>query len=250
LLSTQIDCKAKRFFEFNSQVKDVGPIDDWSQDAVKKEQMLFNCDLAAAFEMGGQITRNVILNSIKYKHPATYNAVVGLNAVDRHAYAAVALKKLNAVIDTRVHMLKKGWYPCIPGFHHDDVPRSRTDGQPNYCNPEYKAVHHMALVNGDIAPTEFAIGDMRLPDVDTGEVYYKKWHPIVEDMISKGKLTRIKVPSNRILEFDWTAMHQGVGAVADGWRWFGRITYGSNRVPTNEIRHQVQVYMEHPMEGW
>lgn len=155
------------------------------------------------------------------------------------------------VIDSRVHMLMPGWFPCIPGFHHDDVPRSGRNGQPNYFNPEYKSEHILALVNGDICATEFALGEIELPDVTEG-IYYKQWHPMVEQAIKDGKLKSWQPKGNAIVYFDWQTFHQGVRATQNGWRWFCRVSWNTDRAKncTNEIRRQVQVYLEHPMEGW
>lgn len=66
----------------------------------------------------------------------------------------------NTRIDSRVHMLMPGWYPCIPGWHHDDVQRTRKDKQPDYFaeNP-IRAQHIMMLVGADVSATEFATGE-------------------------------------------------------------------------------------------
>ena len=37
----------------------------------------------------------------------------------------------NWSMDSRSHMLMPGWYPAIPGWHHDDWDRG-ADGQPDY----------------------------------------------------------------------------------------------------------------------
>lgn len=81
-------------------------------------------------------------------------------------------------------------------------------------------------------------------------VIYKQWHPEVERKISEGALEKYSVPDRQIIFFNDRSWHQGTMAVKSGWRWFGRISWGSGRVPTNEIRRQVQVYLEYPMEGW
>jgi hypothetical protein len=41
-------------------------------------------------------------------------------------------------------------------------------------------------------------------------------------------------------------------ANGNGWRFFIRASWSTDRVKncTNEIRRQVQVYMENPVEGW
>jgi len=70
--------------------------------------------------------------------------------------------------------------------------------------------------------------------------------------VRQGTLRSVDAPSGRLVHFDSDAFHQGVRAVADGWRWFGRISWDTERVThiTDETRAQVQVYMENPFEGW
>jgi hypothetical protein len=154
------------------------------------------------------------------------------------------------LIDSRCRMLMPGWYPCIPGYHHDDVPRERSDGQPEYFNPSYRSRHAMVLYNGKICPTEFAIGESEFEDVPLGQVYYKQWHPEVVAKISSGDLKMIQAPENQIIYFNDRTWHQGTKAVANGFRLFIRATIDSGLEPKNEIRKQVQVYLEKPMEGW
>lgn len=212
---------------FNSQIRLGRPLKQFSQDQVKNEPMLFNCNGHFALEKGGQITRNFV------------EAFYSETGRDLH----------DIVIDTRVHMLMPNWFPCIPGFHHDDVPRSK-NGQPNYDTLEYKSYHCLALVNGDICPTEFAIGKAEFNEVPEGEIVYKQWHKEIVEHIKTGKLKSVLAPSNTLVYLDWQTWHQGTRAINNGWRWFGRISWNTNRKPTNEIRKQVQVYLENPMEGW
>lgn len=136
------------------------------------------------------------------------------------------------------------------GTNHDDVPRERSDGQPNYIKPSYEAQHCMMLVNGDICPTEFALGDSEFEDVPMGQVYYKVWHPQILQKIKDWELAAWKAPSNQLIYFDWQTWHQGTRAIADGWRFFIRASWNTGRKPLNEVRRQVQVYLEFLMEGW
>jgi len=216
--------------KFNSTVQNIGAFrKDWTQDEIKNEPMLFNCSFDFAENNGGPITKQFLYklhDRAWYDHPS-------------HDW----------IIDSRVHMLMPGWYPCIPGMHHDDIPRSTTSGQPNYTNPEYKAEHVLGLVNGDIAPTQFAIGEIDL-EIPTEGIIYKQWHPKVMQAIEDGTMKSYSAESGVILQFDSESFHQGTMAVAGGWRWFIRVSKNTHRKPTNEIRKQVQVYLEHPMEGW
>ncbi len=215
--------------KFNSAVNRVCSFrKDYTQDEIKNEPMLFNSDFFFAWDNSGKITREFLGRLIDFDKSWDIR---------------------NMVIDSRVHMLMPGWYPCIPGMHHDDIPRSTASGQPNYINPEYKAEHALGLVNGDIAPTEFAIGEIDL-EIPTEGIIYKQWHPKVMQAIEDGTMKSYSAESGVILQFDSESFHQGTKAVAGGWRWFIRVSKNTHRKPTNEIRKQVQVYLEHPMEGW
>lgn len=206
----------------------LGPkLNKFAQEDIKNEPMLFSCDIYSAYKLGGKITHDFL--------DALRNSM-GLPE--------------GIIIDSRVHMLMPGWFPCIPGFHHDDVPREREDGQPNYIDPSYQSSHCLALYNGEIAPTEFAIGEAEFSDIPLGQKCYKIWHNEVEEKISQGILKREIAPSERIIHFDWNTWHQGVRAVANGWRFFIRASWNTERQPANEVRRQVQVYLEKPMEGW
>jgi hypothetical protein len=198
----------------------------FSETEIKNEPMLFSCDFEAAAKLGGPLTNSFLAN------------------------LAMSWDVNGVVIDSRVHMLMPGWFPCIPGWHHDDVPRTRSDGQPNYEAPEYMSEHCMALAGGDICPTQFALGAHELPDVPLGGVFYRNWHPIVEGQIGRGEMRLWNAPSNRLIFFDWESMHQGTQANADGWRWFIRASRNTARKPSNELRRQVQVYMPAVMDGW
>ena len=233
-----------KFYRINSQFELGVRLPKFEQDVVKNEPMFFSADPSFAWANGGPITK------------AFFKAIFGgpevfsdgserpnfLKGIDQQGYC----------FDSRVHMLMPGWYPAIPGWHHDDVPRTRSDGQPNYEDPHYQSKHVLALVNGDICPTEFAVGEVDMPHVDG--VVYKKWHPIVEQDIKEGSLERVQVPSNQLVWFDHHSFHQASKAVGRGFRWFGRLSwdagYLTGRPKFNEIRNQVNVYLEFPMEGW
>jgi hypothetical protein len=220
---------------FNSQIKILNPFGEGLTD-IKNEPMFFNCAPLFAWQNGGPITR-AFLDALPMDWCGD-----------------------DTVFDSRVHMLMPGWYPAIPGFHHDDVPRPEipagqhfiTAGQPDYENPRYRSEHILGLVNGDICPTVFALGECTMPAVEEGELIYRKWHPEVERLLAEGKMTQYRTESNTLIYFDCDTFHSGVKATGNGWRWFGRISRNTDRVNkiTNEIRSQVQVYLEFPMEGW
>lgn len=222
---------------FNSEVAILNHFAvDVDNSAIKNEPMFFNCDLDFAYRNGDRITRSFI-DSI----PSDW-------------------RSSDVVFDSRVHMLMPGWFPAIPGFHHDDVPRPEipvgqhfaTAGQPNYDDPAYLSEHILGLVNASICPTEFALGECTMPEIPDGELIYRRWHEEVCKLLDEGKLTTLFCPDRTLIQFNWQTFHQGTTAVSSGWRWFGRVSRNTNRTKTitNEIRRQVQVYMEFPMEGW
>jgi len=206
----------------NSNFKIGKSISQYSNLDIEQEPMFFSCDVDYAFKNGGPITKEFL-----------------------------QLTNQDGIFDSRSHMLMKGWYPCIPGWHHDDVPRNTSSGQPNYFDPEYKADHCLALINGDICPTNFAIGDeiFVIPDIEK-TVVYEEWDKKVNELIASGKLKLEKVPSNKLVYFNWMTFHEGTQAVKDGWRWFGRLSWNTHRKIENKIRKQVQVYLEFPKKGW
>ncbi len=209
----------------------------FKDNVVKNEPMLFNNDLKGAYTNGGVIT------------------TLALDILPED------WREADLVIDSRVHMLMPGWYPCIPGWHHDDVPRTRSDGQPNYEDAQ-RSEHGIFLVNSHIAPTEFALGDARFNDVPLGETVYAQWHKEVGERISSANLVTKKVPNMQWIFFDDRTWHRGVAAVENGWRFFIRVSryytlqdgqkvYNArSNVRTNEVRKQVQIYMQAENAGW
>lgn len=210
---------------FHSKLAYVGKFNsDWCVDTVKNEPMFFNCDLAYAYTHGGAITRSFIETL-----PEEWISC-------------------NPVLDSRVHMLMKDWYPCIPGWHHDDVPRSTATGQPNYTSPEYFSEHLMGLVNGDVCPTLFVQDTIEVSDPDPSVLQYEKWHKEIEAISPN----IVSAESGKYIQFDADTFHTGTKAVSSGWRWFIRLSRNTARQQnmTNEIRRQVQVYLENPIQGW
>ena len=217
--------QANGVYVFHSQYTALQRMSDYTQEQIKNEPMLFNCTFQYAWEHGGPITREFLKLLHEYWQE-------------------------DSVFDSRVHMLMPGWFPCIPGYHHDDVPRTRADGQPNYDDPNHYSQHIMATVNGEIAPTYGVTGTVVVPIAPLGQKIYSVWHDYLTKEIKSDRLTEEAIPSNLLVEFDSNFFHRGSAAVKNGWRWFGRISRNTTRKPSNEIRRQAQVYMSDLTEGW
>src|SRR6476659_2902434 len=167
---------------FESDFKRLNPFASTIPNSlIKKEPMFFNSDFKYAYENGGEITRSF------------------LDALPED------WKNQPLVFDSRVHMLMPGWYPAIPGFHHDDVPRPEipvgqhfaTAGQPDYDSPRYRSQHIIGLVNADICPTEFAVGPCVMSEVADGDIVYRKWHLEVERHLADGLMFRRSAPDRK-----------------------------------------------------
>lgn len=205
----------------------------FDQSVIKVEPMLFNCDWEHAELLGGPITLDFLSNIPK------------------------EWKEVPCVIDTRVHMLMFGWYPCIPGWHHDDVPRTRSDNQPNYEDP-HRAEHIMGLQNADVCPTKFAMGKAQFPHVPIGNTVYEQWNKEVTHCVETGELGSTHILDRELIHFTDRTWHKCESARGNGWRWFGRISryylegdsVARGNTRTNEVRRQVQVYLDAVDKGW
>lgn len=202
-------------FEPHWQV--TGAMTPRSQDEIRKEPMLFACNFHRAKELGGPITREFLGK----------------------------LPLADYVIDSKVAMLMPGFWPCIPGWHHDDVPRTRADGQPNYESPEYRARHVMAIV-GDASLTEFIAEPVELPPVPIGRTIYQAWDRMLDAMRPRTAFLK----DCDVVSFTAGDFHRGSPATKAGWRFFIRATTCTTRPVMNERRTQVQVYLADPSVGW
>lgn len=200
---------------------------DTLQDYVKNETMFFRADLDFAMSYGGFLTHEFLTQLQQYP----------------------GWSGDNVIIDSRVHMLMPNWWPSIPGNHLDAVPRELNSKQPNHKNPSIQPEHCMMLV-GDCSLTEFALGSVKLPEIKENEVYYREWHPLVEQQIKDGSLSTYTAKPHELIFFDWQAWHKAVKATKRGWRLFIRATKNSPSKVMNEIRRNAQVYLQEPYEGW
>ena len=157
------------------------------------------------------------------------------------------------IIDTRVHMLMPGWYPCIGGWHLDDIPRDTDNGQPNYKNPSYISEHVIAIVDALDAPTgsltEFLTSDVTLPDVPDDKILYGEWSKEINKQLKEGTITSAHAAERALVSFNNQTFHRGQPASSSGWRFFIRATTNTQLEVENEIRKQVNVYIQ-AEAGW
>jgi len=216
-----IGAPAERIVSLNSMLNPHETFDkDYEQDEIKNEPMIFGGDYGFCRRHGGPITQEF------------------LDLLPTH------YRDEPFILDSRVHMLKPGWMPCIGGWHLDDVPRSGSEMQPNFAlvNP---ATEHVAAVIGDASLTEFLDEEVELWVPPRGLIY-KSFDAQME---SKNVRTKF-VSSGVLFRFGSFDLHRGRPATKNGFRMFIRASSYSPRSPRNEIRNQTQVYVESFSEGW
>lgn len=153
------------------------------------------------------------------------------------------------LVDTRVNMLMPGMFPSIPGWHGDDVPRSESTGyQPDPWSFSNSTTRHIMILLSDqpslISATEF-IPDPCTLSIDSQRV----WASVNDALVLNPPARTSFVREGDFIEFNPFALHRASPASAAGWRLFFRLSF-THRLPANEIRNQVQVYISNPNMGW
>ena len=150
------------------------------------------------------------------------------------------LPKESYIIDTRVHMLKPSWYPCIPGWHYDEISRTE-DKKLDFENNDYSKIHYLFILDfGTGSFTEFCE-----PNLETWPTDYTQ----LNEIINEQKPELIRTGNNIIYKFGNTDAHRGIPATGHGFRYFFRATLNSQRQARNEIRKQLNVYLD-VNKGW
>lgn len=150
------------------------------------------------------------------------------------------------VIDTKVHMLKPGWLPCIGGWHFDEIDRDQ-DGNLQFDTTDSSREHYLIILDaGTGSLTEFLRAQF-FPQNLAG--YKVKTFKDLNDLINKNpNVERYTVESNNMYQFGVFEAHRGQQATGSGWRYFFRATKNSKRSNISEVRAQSQVYI--PEDRW
>lgn len=158
--------------------------------------------------------------------------------IEEHIQSSEELK--NIIVDTKLHMLKPTWYPCIPGWHLDEVHRD-PNGKLDWKNDKKKDHYLYIIDEGTGSMTEFVKKD-----------YYDNINDFTElnKVIEKEKPKTFVVKNKTLYHFTNRSAHRGMPATGSGWRYFFRATIGSQREFKNEIRTQTQVYIPEVNVGW
>lgn len=198
---------------------------------VKDLPQLYRADLGFALEQNKSNLWKDILQSLT------------ANLVGDNKFAHIS-------IDSRTHMLMKGWYPCIPGWHCDDF--FRPNGQPDLYNVvEFADSRHHMIVLGDCSLTEFMTSPLGPREPKKDQNVYEMWDKHINRVMrTQAKRETQTVKHGQLVSFGPTDFHRGMPATKPGWRIFIRLTQSNHRKPKNEIRNQTQVYLPALGKGW
>lgn len=215
-------------FTFNPHIRlkdKVEPL--FSIDELSDETMLYSASLDFALDNGGPITRKILgkmiyLDEVIKAQNGEYDG-------------------LNIVIDTRCHMLMKGMYPAIPGWHCDAFPRHKKYAQPDLLNGNKEVKHYICLVSNveNVSRTQFALDSVTI-DVDEKNVW-KSVSRQIKNKVENKDIKARQCTEGDIIEFDQQTLHCALPCVNPGWRFFLRLSF-YHSPPINKIRKQVQVY--------
>lgn len=201
-----------------------------SDDIIKNTPALWNASLDDALKYGGELTRA---------------AIGALNLKGDRKYI---------VVDTKVHMLMPRFYPAIPNWHTDGVPRGEelrpeVKKVPNIQAQEWMSTSRFhLLVTGFGCLTQFITKPIELdvpdkPDTSLNRMINEQTQNIVENR--EGMF--ITIPSCTAVEFDWWDIHRGVAARDHEWRFLIRVTETDHMEPQTDLRQiirtQQQVYV-------
>jgi hypothetical protein len=209
-------------------------IEQPSTELIKNTPQLWNASLEDALKYGGELTKSAI-GAMDLKFDRKY-----------------------IVVDTKIHMLMPNFFPAIPSWHTDGVPRGNelkpdSKGVPNiYAQEEMSPSRFHLLVTGNGCLTEFVSQPVILdvPDEPTAELY-KIINKKIEEQ--KDDLNIVTTPSCTVVEWDWWNIHRGIKATKHEWRYLIRVTETDHMLAQIDLRQilrtQIQVYVPENF-GW
>lgn len=148
----------------------------------------------------------------------------------------------NVLVDLRVHSLQAGYYPAIPGYHLDWLPRTNKGADPIVDTiPDYD---HVVLVVAESSLTEFVVDDMMiaLPEVKAFE------HANRQIKASGAKTEYIR--SGDMVQFTSRDWHRPSPALGNEWRLLIRASRIDHKQPVNRFVDQSQVYIPIEEASW
>lgn len=191
---------------------------------IRPEPILHQCDVDYAYINGGDITQAFI------------------NALPDNLFPQ-GNDGWHLLIDQRIHELRRGHYPAIPGWHLDWTPRIENGTKPDFDNiPNY---NQALLIIAMSSLTEFIRDEFYLPsEVETFEEADALLNGLTGGIQpSTGTFSVKNGDITTFTSYDW---HRAVPSTEDKeWRLMLRASKVHRR-PVNDIRGTAQVYIPVP----
>jgi hypothetical protein len=152
-------------------------------------------------------------------------------------------------------MLKPGWYPAIPGWHLDAIPRD-ANNVPDLDHPQCRLMKHWlyTLDSGTGALTAVCNAEasiMKTFKPAEGETLWGRHSAVIAKAIKNRSVRQTLLASDDLTCIPHDCYHTSTAATGSGWRFFFRASENTlHSGPHNEIRKQVQVYVPTADSGW
>lgn len=175
----------------------------------------------------------------------------------RRALGACPLRgdRPHILVDTKVSMLMPGWFPAIPGWHTDGVPRDNRGGylkgrpsmarQQELSEDGESPIFHLMVLGVPNTPRFLADAlDVPLANGENRRLYNELTDYVNEQ--DRSVLNSVGFTTDQWLTWDWWNIHTAQPSENRGWRLLIRVTESdippSDPAKTDIIRRQTMVY--------
>jgi hypothetical protein len=152
----------------------------------------------------------------------------------------------NVLVDVRVHSLQAGYYPAIPGWHLDWLPRTKGGEHPVVETiPDYD---HVVLIVAETSLTEFVVDPVTM--AMTKKNAFEGCNKELNFLIDTGMLKTEHVVSGDMVKFTSRDWHRPSPATKPEWRYLARASRVNHKKPSNRVVTQSQVYIPIREASW
>lgn len=214
--------------------------------------------------MGLRVPQGAVEASPSLRRASVENALLFGGPLVRDALQSCPLHgdRPHVLVDTKVTFLMDGWFPSIPGWHTDGIPRGdekspASSGVPDLNHQDRLSgvgaspLFHTVVLGGHSLP-RFLANPMCLDLVhgQDRELYAEMSRLVEQSGVLSEDDALVSYQEGQWLTWDWWNIHSATPSSGRGWRLLVRVTESS--VPPCDqgfVRAQNQVYV--PVEiGW
>lgn len=179
------------------------PYTDAADSEVEATPVLRQASLATAVQFGGPLVSRLLET------------------------APLAGDREHVIVDTKVSYLMPGWYPAIPGWHTDGVPRAKDGkGAPSIAEQmrldtdDYRPRYHTIHVGSAKCPTEFVAESFAADVPDNDRALYK----VLSDHVNSIRPETFVADPGVWDSWSWDSVHRARASESTGWRLLIRVS--------------------------